>query len=71
MPRNARKMRYPIKRSLKMREQTFIDLQFAADKKGIKYGTLLRIIIEQWLYDHMDRPGKESPAKSKRSQELL
>jgi len=40
---------YPIKRSVQLKQETFADLLEAADSKGMKYGTLMRKIIEEWL----------------------
>lgn len=70
MPRTARKLRYPIKRSFKMREETFEKLLVIADKKDMKYSTLLRKIVEQWVWGYMTGPGKKSPGKAK-NQRLL
>lgn len=65
MKRTPRKLRYPIKRSLKMREETFEKLLFIAGKKDMKYSTLLRKIVEQWIWGYMSGPGKKSISKAK------
>lgn len=44
-------LRYPIKRSFKMSEETFAELNKVAEAQNTKYGTLIRTIVEQWLLE--------------------
>lgn len=55
MPKTA--PRYTIQRSLKMRPDTYQDLLSAAEDRGMKYGRLLRVIVEEWLEGYMGRKG--------------
>jgi hypothetical protein len=48
-----------------MKDETFKQLLAVAAKKDIKYTTLIRKIVEQWLWGHMNGPGKKAPGKGK------
>ncbi len=65
MARKVRPMRYPVNRGFKMKEDTFRDLMIISRKKNMKYSTLVRKIVEQWVWGYMHGPGKDSVAKPK------
>ena len=46
-------LHYPVQKSLKMSENTFSQLLVASDREGVKYGTLLRRIVEEWLVENL------------------
>jgi hypothetical protein len=50
-------LRYPIKRSFKMTDETFIELTDIAIANNTKFGTLVRVIVEEWL---AEKRGKEN-----------
>jgi hypothetical protein len=43
---------YTVQRSFKMKPITFEEILEVSHDRNIKYGTLLRIIVEEWLEEN-------------------
>ncbi len=59
------KLRYDAQSNFKIRKETDEHLAVIAQERGLKKGTLLRKIIETWVWSYTNGPSKDELPKFK------